>query len=135
MNKEGGGKFIKEMSKKTGSYTYKYSPKETKIENRLHLISQKLKHEYNSIDFKNDKYAGVKLQAVYNEIIGNEIDKAKKEKNNLKSEKRIKEATEILKALKERYPIEYENYTIKIKNKVKSKLRRSKSFFKRQFTL
>lgn len=131
---KGGGKFIKESSKKDGSYTYKFEKKEDIIESRLDILRQILKREYNNIDFKGDKYAGVKLEAVYNEIIGKEIDKAKKEKN-LKTEKRVKEAIEYLKALKERYPAEYENYNIQIKNKLKAKFRQSKSFLKKQFSL
>lgn len=133
-NCKGGGKFIKESNKKLGSYTIKYEKKEDNIEERLYLLKKNLKREYDSIDFINDKYAGVKLEAVYNEIIGKEIEKAKKEKK-LKTEKRVKEAKEYLKTLKERYPEQYENYNVQIKNKLKAKIRKSKSFFRKQFSL
>lgn len=130
MSQEGGGKFIKESYKKDGVYQFKYEEKSVNVESRLHLLSKKIKKIYSKIDLKNDDNAGIKLEKEYNKVIGKEIDNAKKTKENTKNKELKKELQEYLNTLKERYPVQYENYNVQIKNKFKAKLRKSKSLLK-----
>lgn len=130
MDQEGAGKWIKNKRE----YYYHIEKRSSTVERKLEILRLRLNEEYNKIDFKNDLYSGVKLEAVFNQIIGEEIEKTKKQKSSLKTEKKIKEAKEYLEAIKGKYPTAYEDYNIKIKNKIKAKYRKTKKFLK-QFTL
>lgn len=125
---EGGGKFTREINKPDGSYTVIFQKTEGDIENRFDILRLKLKKEYNKINF-NDLYSGVKLEKVFNEIIANEINSVKKEKMN--NPRKTKELKQYLDIIKRRYPVEYEAYNVKIKNKVIAKIRRTKSLLKK----
>lgn len=131
INTNGGGKFIKESLKKKGVYNFKYESISENQEKKYDRLKQKLKKEYLKIDFQNDKYAGVKLEAIYNDIISKEIKKNKKRKSETTDKNEIKEIKEYLSILKNRHPAEYETYNVKISNKMLSNIRKTKTFFKK----
>lgn len=128
-NKNGGGKYITELSKSNGEYEIKLDLSNGNI--KYDRLKKKLKKEYLKIDFQTDKYAGVKLEAIYNDIIGKEIGKYKKLKSETKNPNEKKEIIDYLKLLKNRHPAEYEIYNVKISNKMLSNVRKTKTFFKK----
>lgn len=129
LNKQkGAGKFKKESKKKHGSYNYLYVKQDDNIEEQMNILKSKLKKEYLKIDFTDDM-AGVKLESVYEKIIGDKIEYLKKKKTNVKTKKEFDEIKMLLNTIKNRYPQQYEAHNIKIKNKIYSNYRKSKGYF------